>query len=847
MSNDKAPKIGPLFATAQLAASQNKDALEDYKKMDVFWDVASVTTLTANWNKMFPYQLLVMERVDGNWSITTNKDVPTARFTLPIAPQSIDIDMSFAMQVEATQGGVIEQANGSPFRDIVLQGTTGVFPLRNVSAPVQSPNTAIDLLTRGIFAGTVSAVQVAQSLDRRTVIPNVAPEASFEAGGDLAMGTGYVQFLLLKRFLEWYSNFKKTTAGRNMTLGLAIWKENEVYLVTPQKFRVSRNSSAALSYNYTLALKAWRRVVVMSGNVGAQIDHSFVGRDANAYTEVLNKIDTARRLLENGRKILGAVRADVNNAVFGNLRRMSLFLKDVLGTTLAVVDFPISMFNDFKTGFLEKVPQLVAGLGQDLIAIGRKADSYAGYKPNPNVKQLKQELESLANASQKSKTGSGSNSSDQQQLSNNKGSSPALRLFTNPEDYYDFWSSISIDDINIRPEAVFKIEQERASVRNLQRQDFEQIRDQLASVLADFEAAVGVGNSAYSTAFGSQRPATKIAPNDADWEIIFALGESIRQMDAMAASSSINRTNVEAVDVVAGLARRSGIAFNVPTSKFLVPVPYGLTIEQIAQRYLDSPDRWIELATLNGLKTPYIDETGLTQDFLTNGSGNKFSVTDGARHYVGQSIWISAIGVKREKRRITRLEVQSPTLTIVTVDGAPDLERFKVNLEAFVHSFLPETTNSLQFMYIPSTEQAETDWLTKSIPGVDSFDPLFRVGGVDLLIDDSGDLVITQDGTTRLAVGLTNLIQRVRIGVATPQGSLFRHPEFGFGVISGTSTADVSASSILEAAKSFIRNEKGFAGISYAAVSKNGYGLRISLAVEIAGVNKVVPISVDLK
>lgn len=827
-------EVNAIFATATMAASNNKDIyLEKKDSPKGSWDVANAASLSLNWNKLFPFQLVIMERKEGIWSIAKSP----SPFTLPIGPQSLSIDMAFAFQVEATQGGIIEQSNGAPFRDIVLQGTTGVLPLRGTVEKPASFNVA-----QGIFAGTVNASQAfasqaAQSLNLAQP-QNIIPEADFDknsGGFSIGESTGYFQFLLLKRYLEWYANVKKTSAGVNLCLGLAVWKEKEIYLVTPNKFTVSRSAQAGLTYNYTLAMRAWKRVVNQTAVGGVQVPHTFPGRDANSYAKVINGIENARRVLENGRNILQAIRADVNNLVFGNIRRVTLFAKDVLGTSAAATDFPASLVEDFKNGILElqNLPDII------------------GPNPLPQTAQLMKDIDALSSSSQKSKTGGGSSAVGQlkQSLANNQGSSPALDAFVKPENYYDFWSRIPVDTLNLRPETVRRLEKEKESIRDLRREDFERMRDDIAAVLADFESSVGVGNSTYNSVYGdTNRTPVRAEPSDNDWDIIFSLGETMRQLEAMAASSSINRVqNNTPSDFVAGLAQRSGIAYSVPTSKYLVPFPYGYTLEQLSSKYLGTPDRWIEIATLNGLKSPYVDETGFTQDFVTNGSGNKFSVTDASRYYVDQSVWLSALGVKREKRHITKIEKLSPTLAIITVDGEADLSRFKTSLEAFVQAFTPETVNSLQYIYIPSDEQVENDWLTKSIPGIDDFDPLFRVGGADLLLDNNGDLVITRDGTTRLAVGLTNLIQRLRIGLATPQGSLARHPEFGFGIIAGTSTADLSAKSVLAAAKSFVQNEDGFSGVTSASVYKNGNSMSISLAVQVAGTGKTVPITVELK
>lgn len=842
MSNPLAPETSALFATAQHAATENVDPFtvltgDSAPKPSPFWEIATASTLTPNWNKLFPYQLLILRRnASGTWEKSLLSDTPPP-FTLPIAPQTLTIDMAFAMQVEASQGGIIEQANGSPFREISLSGTTGVLPLRNTVTKPTEFNIA-----QGIFAGTVSAAsiltqQVAQSLNLNT-LNNVIPEDEFAAGQAVGQGTGFHQFLLLKRFLEWYSQAKTTKAGANLALGFAVWKEEEVYLVTPSKFTVNRSAGQALSYNYTLNMRAWKRVTIKGGEGGVQVPHVFPGRDANKYAQVLNKIDEVRRALENGRNVLSAIRADVNNAVFGNLRRVSLLVKDTLGTGIAVADLPSEFVVDFKNGILE-APAVWNQIKQMVDAA-------------PETISIASALQGLSDVTQKSKTKGGAPAGGVGQSTNalnGRAGSPANKLFTDPQSHYDFWSRVQTDSLNLRPETVNRIGRERASVRNLRREDFEQMRIDVGSVLADFEAAVGVGNDAFSDVFGTtNRTVIRTEPSDGDWDIMFALGEAMRQLDAMAASSTINRVqNNTPSDIIAGLAQRSGIAYTIPQSKFLVPFPFDYTLEQLSAKYLGTPDRWIEIATLNGLRSPYVDEVGYSQAFVTPGTGNRFSVADASRYYVGQPIWLSATGIPRRKRHIIKINVLSTSVAVIVVDGDADLDQFTMAVEPVVHAYLPETVNSLQFIYIPSDNPVETDWMTKAIPGVNAFDPMVRIGGVDLLIDTNGDLVISRDGTTRLAVGLTNLIQRVRIGFATPQGSLARHPDFGFGVIPGTSTADVSAKAVLSAAKAFVASESGFAGVSYAAVQKRGSGMTISLAVEIAGVAKTVPITVDLK
>jgi hypothetical protein len=325
-----------------------------------------------------------------------------------------------------------------------------------------------------------------------------------------------------------------------------------------------------------------------------------------------------------------------------------------------------------------------------------------------------------------------------------------------------------------------------------------------------------------------------------------ALSDLAQTFDAMAASYAINR-DIALVDYVAGLASQSGIAFKIPTSKFLVPFPYDYSLEKLAERYLGNPDRWIEIAALNGLRSPYVDETGFIADLLVNGAGNTVWVADAANYYVGQAVWLASDTEPREQRRIAGIQRLSATQTVLTMNGATDLDRFDTANHATIQAFRPDTVNSMQFIYIPSdTEPSEQDFRIKPVAGVDYYDPYVRTGGVDLLLSPTNDLVITPSGT-RLAVGMTNIIQRARIALSTPKGHLMRHPDFGLGIKPGTSTADISASALAAAAQTMFGKDPMFSGVNYANVQKSGGNISITLGLNVTGNSQPIPITVDLR
>lgn len=803
---------------------------------DPFWDYAAIKN--DRWNKSYPYRLALYKKgsSEGEPKWSRNPTIPP--FTLPIPPESLTIDTPFAISTVVTLGGIVEEHNGAPLRTISISGTTGILPLRgSVNGSSLSKQTSI-------LAGTVNAIgglardvkTLGQAPGGKTENPNVVSEADLTAGAD--RGTGYYQFKLLERWFESYAAFKKTRDGRDFIMALEIWKDDAVFLVTPVTFQVRRSIQAPLEYTYSMQFKAWKRIrLVPDGS--STFRHDPVARDPNKLFQVLNKLQEARQVLQGAKNVLKAVRADINQVLFTPLRESILFCKDALGVAVLATDLPSSLIRDLKEPLLEAV-----SLGGTFRAAGTAIQA-APRKIEDAFKSLSiQASKAEISSGQRAGSVGGGQASNQQGLN---GASPANKISDNPDDNFEFFDGIEPGDLNLRPATQRKIDEEKRRVRLLKREDFEKARNDMEATLADFEAAVGAGNATYTRIYGTPARTSTRTPTDSDFEVIFALNQAITEMNRLAASSTINQDEISSIDYFAGLASRSGIAFTTPRSKFLVPFLYGHTLEQLAALYLGTPDRWHEIAALNGLQAPYVDETGFSLPLLVNGNGNTVTVADASNLYSGQQVWIGSVTVGRTKRRISRIEALSPTVHLVYLTGDPDLSQYTVASSATLQAFLPNTVNSQMSLYMPSDEDVdEDDFRQKSIPGIDYFDPLVRVGGIDLLLTPAGDLVITPDGDTRLAVGLTNIVQKVRLVLDTPRGTLLHHPEYGFPLQPGISTADMSAQDILNVSRDLFRGDPTFSGVESAAILKDGAVVKVSLSVGISGTSQVVPITVEI-
>ena len=413
-------------------------------------------------------------------------------------------------------------------------------------------------------------------------------------------------------------------------------------------------------------------------------------------------------------------------------------------------------------------------------------------------------------------------------------------------------SEITVDKLNpyISDSAKTAIIQDLNRIRQLTRKDFEEMRDELTSFTNKLSFLLGAGNETYKKTYGlDDITPIKTEPTDSDWEVLYTLNDAILSISSLAATGAGEPSEAPLlIDSMAQLIRGTGVAFKQPTSKFAVPFPYGATLESLALQYLGDATRWMEIAVLNGLKSPYIDETGFDIYLIADGYGNKILIPYNSNLYVGQRISIGSNGARRIYRYIVELKKDLNGNLILMLDGDSNMNIYRKCDNAYIHAYTPDTINSESLVYIPSDQEPiENDYLTKDIPGIDSLDPMVVAGGVDLLLDSNKDLVITPDGDCKLATGLRSIIQNIEIALSVEQGKLYLHPGFGLPIKVGTSTADVNTQSVLSAVKEMFLSDPTFVRVDGVRIKKNGAALSIDAAAVVEGTTAPLPLSFGIR
>lgn len=754
-----------------------------------FFDIATVID-TTRWNKSFPYQLATLVADDGgNYSI---EDV----FTLPIGPEEMSIMTPFAIQTSAVLDGIVEQHNGAPFRMIQFSGTTGVLPSRSSQQGLRS---GVLAEVGAIFGGTIQAAKTAFDQGKAVFTGQTRGTTNLydENDEDIKQRTGYYQFRALQRFLEHYVAYKKTENGKKLRLGLLIWKDQAAYLVSPQQFEVRRSAMSPFEYRYSLVFKAWRRIDPSSlGQVGPVLWGASQARRTPVFNNILNRIGSGRRALKAGQATLKAVYSDFDANVMGPIREVSLGIKDAIGLARTAIDFPSSFAEHMRAEWRAQW-DIVKNLTDPT---------------DPDIKALNAQVASTGKLD---------------------GPLPDSFLEVVPV------SSPTAEAQTIIDEAM-----DRA--RSYGREDFDRLRNETLARAADFADRVGIGNSTWNQILGRTTTPKMRDATDEDYRILDGLSE-IAESYARLASFEEEPPALSNLEYVAGLAALAGINFRIPRSKFAVPFPYGSTLEQMAAHYLGDATRWQEIATLNSLTSPYVDEEGFEVALIANGKENTIAVASVDHLYQGQTVSLYANLVTPFKRRILAIERVQDDFWFLTLDGAADLDRLTMAGAATLHAFYPNTVNSQQLIYIPSEKEAEQEPNVPSVPGVSDLDAMLSQGGIDLLLTPKGDLVVTPEGDCRVAAGLTNIIQRVRVAFATPRGALLLHPEFGLEVAPGTSNADFNAEDLLASAKGMFKGDPAIASINAATVEKLGPVTRLGIEVSVVGSDVPLPIGIDVR
>ena len=761
----------------------------------------------------------------------TIESSPVWEFTLPITPQQLSITDQFAINTTATMRGVVEEHNGVKFKMISASGTTGIWPTRAFNEDENTPGLSL-------FGGSLSAIGTAGD-SWKNILGKSAPESPDPVQTD-PQRTGYYQALLLQQFLEQYAIAKKNPKNKGWRLVFDCPKTSESFVITPIQYNVTRNQRSPGEFLYNMQFKAWKRIKI--GNTPTEKVKSPIKLDAGWFQKAVSTLNNARSAMSASLNVIKAVRADFRQ-VFDQARKVTLLYKDLGGLALSVSDLSNQISRDITAATKKRVADTAQGDAAFKSAFGVSSNKSksSGNKIKSTVASIKQNAEVNEGVSDEQVAAGllGKEAKDTNEASN------LNNVFNEPEGNFDFFNAISLDELTLTPQQNIAIQDEIEKNSLISIEEIKEISKNLQSLVLDITNNFGAGDANFSKIFGRPAPKERTIPMTIEeFELVVALENAILELNISTATRELDDSRRQSpLEYVGGLADDSGIPFNSSsTAKFLAPVPYGLTIEQISARYLGNPDRYNEIITLNGLRSPYIDEEGFSYSFLSNGDGRQFNVSSKENLFIGQKVQLSSNTVPMFTRKITSIEKISDTNFLITVDGSGDLNSLTTVANARLKAFLPGTVNSQNQIYIPSDEIITEEARTYDIPFLKE-DTLTGFSKVDWLIDDYGDVVVNSFGEMALANGTTNLVQALKMKIMTQKGSLLSNPDFGLGLTPGVSVSEVDIENVLVDLRDMVLQDPRFSDIENIELNVLPPTVSISINAVLANGKGIFPIN----
>lgn len=841
----------------------------DITKKESFFPAVNLDPERAT--RLYPYRLLVIDATNNNiisnsspgqkgtkraddFYLNYNEDTGGVNFKLepnnknvwefilPITPQQLSVTNQFAINTTATMRGVVEEHNGIKFKIIQASGTTGIWPERQSTFSDDRAGKGNDL-----FGGTVAAVDAfknaAKDLKNAIKGDKDDPESLTDEASK-NKSTGYFQAMLLQQFLEQYAMAKKNPKNKHWRLVFDCPKTNESFIVTPMQYTVTKSQRSPGEHLYNMQFKAWKRVdlkAVKPKKVARFLDLE-EGSDVepSAFQKLNNSLDNARSLMSAGLNVVKAVRSDFRK-VFDTFRKVTLFVKDLGGVGKAISDLPNQIAKDITSATKKRSRDLARAAGRGAIAGGEVRSRVAQDKINKTTSLIVSEGDNNEGLGDDD-VESGENGTGARDA---RRTSPLNNVFDEPEANFDFFNSISIDELDLTPQQTAAIQDEIENNSLLSIEEIKEFTKETRDFTDDVTNNYGAGDEFFSEVFGKPAPKKRATPMTIEeFELVKALEDVILDMNLLVATRQLDDIRTQSsLEYVGGLAEESGIEFDSSTTaKYLAPVPFGLTIEEISARYLGDPDRYNEIITLNNLRSPYIDEDGFFYELLSNGDGRQFNIEDNQNLFVGQKIQISSNTIPMFTRKITAIEKITDDNYLITVDGLSNLSNLTTNDNAKIKAFLPGTVNSQNQIYIPSDQAVDEEPRTFDIPFLKG-DDLTSLSKVDWLLDDNGDVVLNSFGEAALANGLNNLIQALKMKISTQKGTLLADENFGLGLVPGVNVTNVNIETVLSDLRAMVLQDSRFEAVDKIEVNLLGSDLSITIQARLANGRGIFPIN----
>lgn len=425
--------------------------------------------------------------------------------------------------------------------------------------------------------------------------------------------------------------------------------------------------------------------------------------------------------------------------------------------------------------------------------------------------------------------------------------------------FYPVFDNIRLEGITLTNEERTIVDNKKTAVNVYSKIDFLNIKNTLRAYRDNLADLVGLSDPSYDQIYGRSPTVAQAVPSLSDLSLMRIIEKQLQTVDFVLANLFAVDNAIDPFALAKQNANNPAVDIRQYGSGTLVKLNFNEDLASLSKRYFGTPDRWLDIAIANGLKDPYVDEIGQQLSFLTNGNNNQINISfldaqgngNINKFYVNQLVLIqSDVYPYPSQRTITGIkQIPISGEIILTVSGDPNMGLYLLTDKASIRIFKPNTTNSSQYILIPSpnplpnSRADEIPWFMTS-KGNDE-----KNTKIDIALGDKGQILQTATGDIALSYGIDNAVQAIQAKMQTELGSNSRHSTFGLVNVVGVSSAlaQDAKNALINSIVDQIQTDRRFDRVQSISVnrdlSSNGVAYLVQLAVKLSGSDTVVPIT----
>ena len=799
------------------------------------------------WKSPSAYRLILARRFDA-----TTPYAPVMQIDLPVPPEAMVIQSPMAVGLSATMGGIISEHNGAVFKEIEMSGSFGVLPfsMRRVdkqlasliSAPLNQGGNAVSALANEVLNQSINTNNALFNQAQQVLRSPLFGQLPESGNTSMSYETGYGAWRWVSFFFENYAALRKQEKKAKYVLILRILKEERDYLVEPITYVVRRDKNSPYEYKYQMLFRSFG---------SKSID---ITGDTKQVFQLLDMAKDLQNTIVSSGNVL-ALSSDLVSSFGRAVASSTDIIKDLGNLVGGIISIPTSILNlpdTIQKGVMANLQVASQAIFGATSAFGEAVNNF-----NNVVDGIKSAFSNaIGNGTPVSSQGaSGLSTSQTSQFLSSKGEKASASVQKQMKIAMSGKSVQTLASGDASLQRMLQDNQRR--LQNISIEEWKQRKEVVKKSSVLLSQATGNDVSLVASIYGLPPTKNPISPPSPSVSAIKQTFEGGLLM-ASGVIAQRNRPALAQVSFFRAIARVSaaqGNPINLKQSKVLAPVIKGQTLEKMALLYLGDGTRWNEIAVLNNLKAPYIDEEGVRLSLLANPASGVVYVSNNSVVKVGEIVFLSSRTVRETAFQVLRVDLVgdnqrvslSPISSLsslgVSASSSAPLDSFLAEDGAVLQAFIEGTTNSRESIFIPSDAVAT---LPENAGSANLSNLLVNDGNKDFALDQSGD-VILDAGEIRNTEGVQNIQQQIRLIVSTPKGSLVRHPDFGISKLDGISSEDFSLDELVREISNQIGADPSLGTVtSMQAIMVNNNFVNVKGGTLLRKPNIILPLSFQL-